>query len=332
MSMKLADVKNLESVRDICFNEDIIKALEKFKSKGIKFKMIYSDPDYNVNISYNGIKYKKKWDEYMDWYGRLSRLSLDCLEDDGHLFLLNYPKQNSHLRVKYLEDKPVNIPKSTSSYELIKSGDINEYVWIYNSNVGMSSRKFTTAHRSILHITKSKKAQLNKGNWWMPYKNPRPVANKMQKKLIAKGISPETARDISEDHISNNGRMPYSWINQNELETSKFYDEGRGSMYHDLVKNYSLDKTIHPCQIPVKLVRGLIQSSTNQQDHVFIHFGGSGNELIECNNINRYFTSCEISKDYFKMICDRLKDDKKILKKKYKLMKSGIGTKSKKYE
>ena len=79
---------NLKSIRNKCFNIDIIEALESFKKNGIKFKMIYSDPDYNVNISYSGIKYQKKWDEYMDWYGRLEKLSLECLDDDGHLFHL----------------------------------------------------------------------------------------------------------------------------------------------------------------------------------------------------------------------------------------------------
>ena len=326
MSIKLGEVKNLESVRDICFNEDIIKTLEHFKSKGIKFKMIYSDPDYNVNISYNGVKYQKKWDEYMDWYGRLTKLSLECLQDEGHLFLLNYPKQNSHLRVKYLEDEPINIPKWSSGNELIKKGEVNEYVWIYNSNVGMSTRKFTTAHRSILHVTKSKSAKLNKGNWWMPFKNPGPVSNKMQKKLISNGLLPSKAKDIAENHVSNNGRMPYTWIDQNELENSNFRNEGRGSMYNDLVKNYSSDKTIHPCQIPTKLVDGLIRCSTDVNDHVFIHFGGSGNELIACRNSNRFFTSCELSKKYFNMINDRLLNEKNgELDVKYRLKKQKIG-------
>ena len=122
--------------------------------------------------------------------------------------------------------------------------------------------------------------------------------------------------------------MPYSWINENELHESRLSNEGNGAMYYDLVKNYSKDKTIHPCQIPIKLVSGLIQSSTNENDHVLIHFGGSGNELLECNNINRYFTSCEISKKYHKMILERMSDNQKILRKKYKLMKTSIGVKT----
>lgn len=324
----LDSIKNLSSVKNICFNEDIIKTLEKCVKEGLKFKMIYSDPDYNVDISYAGIKYKKKWNEYMDWYGRLTRLSLECLEDDGHLFLLNYPKQNSHLRVKYLDEINSDIREGTSSHDLVKNGKISEYVWIYNSNIGLSERSFTTAHRSILHVTKSWNAKLNKKNWWMPFKNPGPVSNRLFKKLLDEGYSNDEAKEISQNHVINSGRMPYSWINEFELEESKLDSEGKGAMYYDLVKNYSSSKTIHPCQIPVKLVSGLIQSSTNKNDHVFIHFGGSGNELLECRRINRIFTSCEISEKYHSMIIDRLNNENNgNLNDKYKLIDTKIGLK-----
>lgn len=320
---------NKKSIRNLCFNEDVIKVLERCKKNNIKFDTIYSDPDYNVDISYDGIKYKKEWDEYMDWYGRLTKLSLECLKDEGHLFLLNYPKQNSHLRVKYLEDKPNDITKKYSSFSLLKKGGaIGEYVWVYNSNIGMSKRKFTSAHRSILHVVKSSKARLKKGNWWLPFKNPGPLYNRLFKKLLNTGYTKKEAEEMSLNHVINTGRMPYSWINEAELQESRLAVEGNGAMYHDLVKNYSKNKTIHPCQIPVKLVSGLIQCSTSEDDHVFIHFGGSGNELLECMKIKRYFTSCEISKKYHKMIVDRLSGNHKKLKKKYKLMRSSIGTKT----
>jgi len=303
-------IKDISSVSNICFNHDVIETLKQCKKQGIKFKMIYGDPDYNVDINYSGKKYTMEWNDYMNWYGELTKLSLECLEDDGHLFMLNYPKQNSHLRVKYLEDESIDIDESIDSKQMLKNGNINEYVWIYNSNVGMSKKRFTTAHRSILHITKSQSAVLNKGNYWMPFKNPGPVAQKMKKKLMSSGLSEQESIKISQEHISKNGRSPYSWIDEIELDSSV--------MYHDLVKNVSKEKSFHPCQIPTKLVSGLIQSSTVEGDNVFILFGGSGNELLMCNQINRKFTSCEIYKKYYKLIQDTLKNGK--LNEKNKLM------------
>lgn len=306
----IKSIKDISSVSNICFNTDVIATLRKCKKEGVKFKMIYGDPDYNVDINYSGKKYTMVWDDYMKWYAELTKLCLECLEDNGHLFMLNYPKQNSHLRVKYLEDESIKIDSNIDSKKLLKNGSINEYVWIYNSNVGMSKKRLTTAHRSILHITKSQSAVLKKGNFWMPFKNPSSVAQKMKKKLMNSGLSEDEAVKMSQEHISKNGRSPYSWIDEFELESSV--------MYHDLVKNVSKEKSFHPCQIPTKLVSGLILSSTDEEDNVFILFGGSGNELLMCNKINRKFTSCEISKKYYDLIQDTLKNGK--LNDKNKLM------------
>jgi site-specific DNA-methyltransferase (adenine-specific) len=220
--------------------------------------MIYSDPDYNVGINYSGKNYKKKWDEYIDWYVELISESMRVLKSNGNLFTINYPKQNAYLLVKYLDHAAYNV---------------SEYVWIYNTNVGHSPKKFTTAHRSILHATKTKNNKFYKDQVVQPYKNPT------DKRIIQR---------ISEGH---EGRMPYSWI------------------YADLVKNVSKDKTFHSCQIPLSLFELLLKASTKENDTVFIHFGGSGSEIIHAKNLERNYISCEIHSDYHKMIMQRLSNN-----------------------
>ena len=84
------------------------------------------------------------------------------------------------------------------------------------------------------------------------------------------------------------GRMPYSWF------------------YFDLVKNVSKDKTFHSCQLPKSLVEMFIKSCTKEDDSVFVLFGGSGNEIILCEELKRKWISCELHKPYFDMINDRL--------------------------
>lgn len=87
------------------------------------------------------------------------------------------------------------------------------------------------------------------------------------------------------------GRMPYSWF------------------YFDLVKNVSKDKTFHSCQIPTPLVEMFIKSCTNEGDSVFVLFGGSGGEILLCENLGRKWLSCELHKPYFEMINDRLQSN-----------------------
>ena len=247
------------------YNEDVMNLLRRMPDNCVD--MVYSDPDYNVGIKYNNKSYTKKFEEYINWYIELAKESLRVLKNDGNMFFINYPKQNSFLWVNYLNKACYNV---------------HEYVWVYNTNVGHSPKKFTTAHRTILHCTKTKNNKWFKANVAEPYKNPTD-------KRILKNLS-----------NGSKGRMPYSWL------------------YFNLVKNVSKDKTIHACQIPLGLVEKLILASTKENDLVFIHFGGSGNEIFLTKKLKRYFVSAEIDEVYFKMIEERLRLNGEI-PSKYKL-------------
>ena len=218
--------------------------------------MVYGDPDYNVGIVYaGGKKHNKAWDIYIKWYSEIAQESLRVLKPTGNLFLMNYPKQNAHLRAKFLDG---------AAY------DVQDYAWVYNTNVGHSKRRLTTAHRSILHATKTKDNKFYKDPIAEPYQNP---TDKRIRQRIADG---------------HRGRMPYSWF------------------YFDLVKNVSKDKTFHSCQIPLPLVEMLIKSCTVEKDNIFILFGGSGSEIVLAKQLKRNFISAEINSTYYKMIMDRL--------------------------
>ncbi len=245
----------LENSLDKVFNEDVLQVLKRLPDNSLD--MVYGDPDYNVGINYAGKNYTTAWNKYIDWYIELASESMRVLKPTGNLFLLNYPKQNAHLRVRYLDE---------SAY------DVHDYAWVYNTNVGHSPKHFTTAHRSILHATKSKDNHFYKDNVVEPYLN---LNDKRIKQRIADG------------HL---GRMPYSWL------------------YYDLVKNVSKDKTFHACQIPLGLVATLIKSCTQEGDSVMVLFGGSGSELVLCKGLKRHFVSCEIHPEYYQMIVDRLEN------------------------
>lgn len=241
------------------YNNDIFDLLKTLPDNSVD--MIYSDPDYNVGIKYNGKSYTKNFGEYIEWYIALAKESLRVLKPDGNMFFINYPKQNAYLRVKFLDENCYNV---------------FDYVWVYNSNVGHSPKKFTTAHRSILHCTKSADNKWFKNQVAEPYKNP-------------------TDRRIQANMANGScGRMPYSWL------------------YYDLVKNVSKDKTIHSCQIPKGLVEKLILASTKPDDLILIHFGGSGGEIVCAQQLGRNFISAELDETYVKLINDRLANNGQI--------------------
>lgn len=244
---------SLHAFRNRILHRDVLETLNEIPDASID--MIYGDPDYGVGIDYHGTKFTQKWDDYIAWYSELARQCMRVLKPDGNLFLLNYPKQNAYLRVLCLDELAY---------------DIADYAWVYNTNVGHSRRRLTTAHRSILHATKSKNNRFYKDHIAVPYQNPddRRIRQKIREGSV--------------------GRMPYSWF------------------YFDLVKNVSKDKTFHACQIPLKLTEMLIKSCTTAGDDCFILFGGSGSELLLCRELGRNFISCEIQQEYYQMILDRL--------------------------
>lgn len=235
---------------------DVIETLRDLPDNCLN--MIYGDPDYGVGINYAGKKYTQRWEEYINWYVELATECMRVLREDGNLFFINYPRQNAYLRVRCLDDL---------AYEVF------DYAWVYPTNVGHTPRRFTTAHRSVLHAVKSKKNAFYKEQVALPYKNPD---DRRIKGRIANGSK---------------GRMPYSWFEFN------------------LVKNVSKDKTFHACQIPIPLYDMLLKASTVEGDSVFVLFGGSGSEIVHTQQRKRHFLSCEIHPVYHQMIVERLNNN-----------------------
>lgn len=237
------------------YNGDIMHVLKDLPDNSMD--MIFGDPDYNVGIKYGNKSYTKNFNDYINWYIELTKESMRVLKEDGNLFMMNYPKQNAYLLVKYLD---LYFPYT------------NEYAWVYNTNIGHTPKRFTTAHRSILHVRKSTKNKFFKNQVALPYKNP---TDRRIRQNLANGSK---------------GRMPYSWFEFN------------------LVKNVSKEKTYHACQIPQKLTEMLVKAATKPKDIVLVLFGGSGAEIDVCRNLNRHFISAEIDKKYCDIINTRLKN------------------------
>jgi DNA modification methylase len=265
----------IEKYLNKVFLKDTMQLLKELPDNSID--MVYGDPDYNVGVKYGDKSYTRSFDEYIEWYIELARESLRVLKDTGNMFLINYPKQNAYLRVKYLDNV---------------CHEVLDYVWVYNTNVGHSPSRFTTAHRSILHCRKTSRNKFYKDNVAVSYKNP-------------------TDRRILENLANGSkGRMPYDWL------------------YFDLVKNVSKEKTFHACQIPQKLSEALIKSCTMAGDIVLVLFGGSGSEIEICKILDRQYISAEIDKKYYEIILDRLKNGKIAQKYRLKLGKHASNEKS----
>lgn len=179
-------------------NMDAMDMLRSIDNNSVD--LFIADPDYNVGIKYNNRSYTTSFDRYISWYISLASEAHRILKDVGNAIFINYDKNNSYLRVNYLDN---------SFYEVVN------YVWAYPTNTGFSPNKLTLAHRSILHARKSKESMMYKDNISENYKNSN---DKRIKKLIKEGSK---------------GRMPYSWRIVNQVKNVSKNKKGIG--YHPCV-------------------------------------------------------------------------------------------------
>jgi len=102
--------------------------------------------------------------------------------------------------------------------------------------------------------------------------------------------------------------QPYK--NLNDKRIKKRMEEGKVARLYDWweinqVKNVSKDKTSHPCQMPLEVMKKII--GLLPEDSIIIDpFAGSGTTLLACKNLGRRCIGIEISPDYVEIIKKRL--------------------------
>lgn len=103
-----------------------------------------------------------------------------------------------------------------------------------------------------------------------PYKNPN---DKRIQERITRGCT---------------GAKLYDWWNVNQ------------------VKNVSKEKTGHPCQMPLEVMKNII-GILPDDSIIFDPFTGSGTTAVACKELNRDFVGCEIDNEYYEIACERIK-------------------------
>ena len=111
-------------------------------------------------------------------------------------------------------------------------------------------------------------------------------------------------------------KVKQSYKNPNDKRIKKLIANGsKGTNIYDwwsdiqLVKNVSKEKTIHPCQIPEKLIERIILMATDKQDLIIDPFCGSGTVCAVAKKLNRNYIGIEISEEYCQISKERIKEE-----------------------
>lgn len=106
-------------------------------------------------------------------------------------------------------------------------------------------------------------------------------------------------------------RQPYK--NLNDKRIKKRIAEGKtGAKLYDWwninqVKNVSKEKTEHPCQMPLQVMKNII--GILPSDYIILDpFMGSGTTGVACKELNRDFIGIELDEKYFEIAKNRIEN------------------------
>ena len=177
-----------------------------------KTRLFITDPPYNIGVKYGeGIFDRMVDQEYRGMIGRILESCFDAAEEDASMFLIHYPKAIAEMWES-----------------LTEKWKFRQWIsWVYPTNTGHSKRKWTTAHRAIIWLTKGDPPFKNRAVT-QNFKNP---SVKVVKQKISEGVD---------------GVALYDWW---EIPQ---------------VKNISEEYRGYENQIPSELIRRIILSASSQ--------------------------------------------------------------------
>lgn len=241
MDVKNAQIVTYKVIMDFELN-DFRKALPKVKD----VQTFIMDPPYNIKFDYQS-KYKDNLDpeEYKQTIKEVLDIAYDVSKDSASFFMINYPEVTAEL------------------YSTIKDTKWNTHqwiTWVYNSNFGFSSKRFTKASRAVLWLVKEE-PKIKIDAVVQPYKN---LNDKRIQKQLAKG---------------KRGCNLYNWWDIN------------------ICKFNAKEKLNYVNQIPFELLSRLILTTTDNGDLVVDPMCGSGSTLVAANNLEREAWGCDINEN-----------------------------------
>lgn len=123
-------------------------------------------------------------------------------------------------------------------------------------------------------------------------------------------------RDIAYFNVSpdmSKVKQPYK--NPNDKRVKKLIEAGsKGTNLYDWfqvnqVKNVSKEKTAHPCQMPLEVMRNVIGVLPDDAI-IYDPFMGSGTTGVVCAELGRDFIGCELDSEYFNIAKERILNTK----------------------
>lgn len=258
--------------------------------------LIFADPPYNIK--------KAEWDtfesqkKYIDWSLTWIKEAERVLQPEGSIYICGFSEILADI-------------KWAAAY-LFKG--CKWLVWYYRNKANLGN-DWGRAHESLLHFRKSRKFIFN--------------ADEVRIAYNAHTLRYPVRPQADSSQYSNGNNKKYIWT-----------PNPKGAKPKDVfelptLSNHSWEKTIHPTQKPVELVKKAVLASSNSDSVILDPFGGSGTTFAVAEALKRLWLGTEVNPDYCNIIKERLSnkdhinrialgDDEKEANLRRKKLRSGL--------
>ena len=316
------------------FNEDCLETMNRIDDKSINL-IIADFPYFEVKGDFDFIW--KDFNEFLEWVEVCAKEFKRILADNGSLYVYGHAKKIAYKQIIF--DKYFNLEnvikwlktdcQTRIGYENFNSyPPVTEHILFYSNGFNMTGLEMITEEyiKPNNPFSKYLKEEFKKAK----------VSNKEIATLFPSktgGLTGCVSNWLNGDNVITEEqylKVRY-FLNNNYL--LKPYEDLRKE-YEDLRKEYEdlrrpfnnkhrVDDVIalaqdvhitgtykHPTQKTPRLSKILVETSSKENDLVYIPFGGSGTELEQCHLLNRKYIGSELEKKYCDMIEDRIKNAK----------------------
>ena len=289
---------------DICYNADCIEKMQSFEDNSVD--LVVADPPYWKVV---GEKWDYQWKtekDYVEWSLKWIKEVSRILRIGGTFYCFGYFRTLA-LLVPHLEDMGL---------ELRQQIILDKGMRAVSGRATKKYKIFPNVTESILFIIKDNKQFVK------PFLKERQKALGLTAKQINEALGVKsngggmwsiyTGKNVCEqfpteelwNKLSNilDFEMPYNKVAQTFNPQMRYTDVWADSDFYK-------EKHLHPTQKPLKLIRRLIEASSNEGDIVLDPFSGAGSTQLSSIQLKRHYIGIELDEGYYKIGLDRIKEE-----------------------
>lgn len=289
---------------DICYNADCIEKMQSFEDNSVD--LVVADPPYWKVV---GEKWDYQWKtekDYVEWSLKWIKEVSRILRIGGTFYCFGYFRTLA-LLVPHLENMGL---------ELRQQIILDKGMRAVSGRATKKYKIFPNVTESILFIIKDNKQFVK------PFLKERQKALGLTAKQINEALGVKsngggmwsiyTGKNVCEqfpteelwNKLSNilDFEMPYNKVAQTFNPQMGYTD-----VWTDI--DFYKEKHLHPTQKPLKLIRRLIEASSNEGDIVLDPFSGAGSTQLSSIQLKRHYIGIELDEGYYKIGLDRIKEE-----------------------